>query len=107
MTRPSGSARLDRRGQRRPGFRHGLLTVEPPHAELHARIAVADHRGQDKGGFYTFEATPKDLPPSTFRVPASLDAYHGSIVVDWMAPRAADGSAAYIGGWRFLLGRGV
>lgn len=48
-----------------------------------------------------------DLPPSTFRVPASLDAYHGSIVVDWMAPRAADGSAAYIGGWRFLLGRGV
>src|SRR5262249_53472861 len=29
-------------------------------------LLIADHRGQDKGAFYTFEATPTDLPPSTF-----------------------------------------
>jgi uncharacterized repeat protein (TIGR03806 family) len=29
-------------------------------------LLVADHRGQGKGAFYTFVATPKDLPPSTF-----------------------------------------
>ncbi|HZV03461.1 MAG TPA: PQQ-dependent sugar dehydrogenase [Gemmataceae bacterium] len=34
--------------------------------DAHGEILIADHRGQDKGGFYTFEATPKDLPPSAF-----------------------------------------
>jgi glucose/arabinose dehydrogenase len=34
--------------------------------DAHGEILIADHRGQDKGGFYTLEATPKDLPPSTF-----------------------------------------
>ena len=34
--------------------------------DSHGEILIADHRGQDKGGFYTLEATPKDLPPSTF-----------------------------------------
>jgi glucose/arabinose dehydrogenase len=29
-------------------------------------ILICDHRGQDKGGFYTLEPTPKDLPRSTF-----------------------------------------
>jgi glucose/arabinose dehydrogenase len=29
-------------------------------------ILIADHRGDDKGGFYTLEATPRDLPSSTF-----------------------------------------
>jgi len=35
-------------------------------------ILIADHRGEDKGGFYTLEPTPKDLPPSTF--PRTLSA---------------------------------
>ncbi|MGH7172597.1 MAG: PQQ-dependent sugar dehydrogenase [Gemmataceae bacterium] len=34
--------------------------------DSHGEILIADHRGQGKGGFYTLEATPKDLPPSTF-----------------------------------------
>lgn len=34
--------------------------------DAHGEILIADHRGQDKGGFYTLEATPKNLPPSTF-----------------------------------------
>lgn len=29
-------------------------------------ILIADHRGQGKGAFYTFVATPKDQPPSKF-----------------------------------------
>jgi uncharacterized repeat protein (TIGR03806 family) len=29
-------------------------------------ILITDHRGQGQGGLYTLEATPKDLPPSTF-----------------------------------------
>jgi glucose/arabinose dehydrogenase len=29
-------------------------------------ILICDHRGQDKGGFYTLETTPKDQPASTF-----------------------------------------
>ncbi|HEY7156875.1 MAG TPA: PQQ-dependent sugar dehydrogenase [Gemmataceae bacterium] len=34
--------------------------------DAHGEILIADHRGQGKGGLYTLEATPKDLPPSTF-----------------------------------------
>jgi uncharacterized repeat protein (TIGR03806 family) len=34
--------------------------------DTHGEILICDHRGQDKGGFYTLEATPKELPPSTF-----------------------------------------
>jgi uncharacterized repeat protein (TIGR03806 family) len=34
--------------------------------DARGEILIADHRGQDKGGFYTLEPTPKDLPPSTF-----------------------------------------
>jgi uncharacterized repeat protein (TIGR03806 family) len=34
--------------------------------DSHGEILIADHRGQDQGGFYTLEATPKDLAPSTF-----------------------------------------
>ncbi|HTU92405.1 MAG TPA: PQQ-dependent sugar dehydrogenase, partial [Gemmataceae bacterium] len=34
--------------------------------DTHGEILIADHRGEGKGGFYTLEATPKDLPPSTF-----------------------------------------
>jgi glucose/arabinose dehydrogenase len=34
--------------------------------DSHGEILIADHRGEGKGGFYTFEAIPKDLPPSTF-----------------------------------------
>jgi glucose/arabinose dehydrogenase len=33
-------------------------------------ILIADHRGEGKGGFYSLEPTPKDLPASTF--PKSL-----------------------------------
>jgi glucose/arabinose dehydrogenase len=29
-------------------------------------LLVVDYRGDDKGGFYTLEPTPRDLPPSTF-----------------------------------------
>ena len=29
-------------------------------------LLICDHRGDQKGGFYTLEPTPKDLPPSTF-----------------------------------------
>jgi glucose/arabinose dehydrogenase len=29
-------------------------------------VLIADHRGDGKGNFYTLEATPKDLPASTF-----------------------------------------
>jgi glucose/arabinose dehydrogenase len=32
----------------------------------HGEILICDHHGQDKGGFYTLEQTPNDLPPSTF-----------------------------------------
>jgi glucose/arabinose dehydrogenase len=35
-------------------------------------LLIADHRGEDKGGFYTLEPTPKDLPPSRF--PRTLSA---------------------------------
>src|SRR5207244_1910429 len=35
-------------------------------ADAHGEVLICDHRGQDKGGFYTLEPTPKDLPPSTF-----------------------------------------
>ncbi len=34
--------------------------------DSHGEILIADHRGQGEGAFYTLEATPKDLPPSTF-----------------------------------------
>jgi uncharacterized repeat protein (TIGR03806 family) len=34
--------------------------------DSHGEIRIADHRGQNKGGFYTLEATPKELRPSTF-----------------------------------------
>ncbi len=34
--------------------------------DARGEILIADHRGQEKGGFYTLEASPKDLPPSTF-----------------------------------------
>ncbi len=40
--------------------------------DSHGEILIADHRGQGKGGLYTLEATPKDLPPSTF--PRTLSA---------------------------------
>lgn len=35
-------------------------------ADANGEILISDHRGQGKGGFYTLEATPKDLPASTF-----------------------------------------
>ncbi|MFN3653388.1 MAG: PQQ-dependent sugar dehydrogenase [Armatimonadota bacterium] len=35
-------------------------------------ILIADNRGGDEGAFYTFEPTPKDLPPSRF--PRTLSA---------------------------------
>jgi hypothetical protein len=41
----SRSARRRRRRRRRR-LRHGLLSVEPPHAELHAGIALIEHRGK-------------------------------------------------------------
>ena len=31
-----------------------------------SEILVTDHRGKGKGALFTFEPTPKDLPPSTF-----------------------------------------
>jgi uncharacterized repeat protein (TIGR03806 family) len=34
--------------------------------DAHGEILITDHHGQGKGGLYTLEATPKDLPPSTF-----------------------------------------
>jgi glucose/arabinose dehydrogenase len=34
--------------------------------DSHGEVLITDHRGQDQGGIYTLEATPKDLPPSTF-----------------------------------------
>ncbi|HEY7427194.1 MAG TPA: PQQ-dependent sugar dehydrogenase [Gemmataceae bacterium] len=34
--------------------------------DSHGEILITDHRGKDKGALYTLEATPKDLPPSTF-----------------------------------------
>jgi uncharacterized repeat protein (TIGR03806 family) len=34
--------------------------------DSHGEILICDHHGGDKGGFYTLEATPRDLPPSTF-----------------------------------------
>jgi uncharacterized repeat protein (TIGR03806 family) len=40
--------------------------------DSHGEILICDHHGGDKGGFYTLEATPKDLPPSTF--PRTLSA---------------------------------
>jgi hypothetical protein len=40
--------------------------------DSHGEILICDHRGQDKGGFYVLEPTPKHLPPSTF--PRTLSA---------------------------------
>jgi glucose/arabinose dehydrogenase len=34
--------------------------------DARGEILISDHRGQGKGALYTLEATPKDLPPSTF-----------------------------------------
>jgi glucose/arabinose dehydrogenase len=34
--------------------------------DSHGEILIADHQGGLKGGFYTLEPTPRDLPPSTF-----------------------------------------
>jgi uncharacterized repeat protein (TIGR03806 family) len=34
--------------------------------DANGEILICDHHGEDKGAFYTLEATPKDLPPSTF-----------------------------------------
>ncbi len=34
--------------------------------DSHGELLICDHRGHEEGGFYTLEATPKDLPPSTF-----------------------------------------
>ena len=34
--------------------------------DSHGEILITDHRGQGKGGLYTLEPTPADLPPSTF-----------------------------------------
>jgi glucose/arabinose dehydrogenase len=34
--------------------------------DTHGEILIADHRGKDKGGFYTLEPTPKDSRPNTF-----------------------------------------
>jgi hypothetical protein len=40
--------------------------------DSHGEILITDHRGQNQGGLYTLEATPKDQPPSTF--PTTLSA---------------------------------
>jgi uncharacterized repeat protein (TIGR03806 family) len=34
--------------------------------DARGEILIADHRGQDQGGFYTLEPTPADLTPTTF-----------------------------------------
>ncbi len=34
--------------------------------DSHGEILICDHQGKDKATFYTLEATPKDLAPSTF-----------------------------------------
>jgi glucose/arabinose dehydrogenase len=34
--------------------------------DSHGEIIIADHRGDEKGGFYTLEATPKEIAPSSF-----------------------------------------
>jgi uncharacterized repeat protein (TIGR03806 family) len=34
--------------------------------DSHGEILIADHRGEDKGGFYTLDATPKETTPSSF-----------------------------------------
>jgi glucose/arabinose dehydrogenase len=34
--------------------------------DSHGEILITDHRGRSKGGLFTLEVTPKDLPPSTF-----------------------------------------
>lgn len=34
--------------------------------DSHGEILIADHRGQDKGGFYTLETMPKETAPSPF-----------------------------------------
>jgi len=34
--------------------------------DSNGEILICDHRGQDKGGFYTLVPTPKDLPAPTF-----------------------------------------
>jgi len=40
--------------------------------DSHGEILIADHAGKDQATFYTLEAMPKDLPPSTF--PKTLSA---------------------------------
>jgi len=49
-------------------------------------ILIADHRGDDKGGFYTLEPTPKDLPPSTFPRTLSASGLFRSVKNHEMAP---------------------
>jgi uncharacterized repeat protein (TIGR03806 family) len=54
--------------------------------DTHGEILICDHRGQDKGGFYTLEATPKDLPPSTFPRTLSQSGLFRSVKEHTMQP---------------------
>lgn len=51
-------------------------------------ILVCDHRGQDKGAMLTFEATPKDLPPSRFPRKLSDSGLFESVAGHRMKPGA-------------------
>jgi uncharacterized repeat protein (TIGR03806 family) len=49
-------------------------------------LLICDHRGQDKGGMYHLEPTPRDLPPSTFPRTLSASGLFRSVTGHQMMP---------------------
>jgi glucose/arabinose dehydrogenase/mono/diheme cytochrome c family protein len=59
-------------------------------ADSRGELLIVDYRGGDKGGFYTFEATPRDLPASIFPKKLSdsglFKSVKGHVMQDGMIP---------------------
>jgi uncharacterized repeat protein (TIGR03806 family) len=54
--------------------------------DTHGELIVADHRGENKGAFFTFVPTPKDLPPSKFPRKLSESRLYESVKDQRMKP---------------------
>jgi glucose/arabinose dehydrogenase len=54
--------------------------------DSNGEILITDHRGQNQGGIYTLEPTPKGLPPSTFPTRLSTSGLFKSVKGHVMEP---------------------
>jgi uncharacterized repeat protein (TIGR03806 family) len=54
--------------------------------DSHGEILITDHRGENKGGLHTLEATPKGLPRSTFPTKLSASGLFKSVKGHLMEP---------------------